>query len=70
MVSIADVGHPSRYTLDEYVTGISSGVTPQPESERSGGLSDERAARVGERLRELQSARQIAESESRDYPVT
>ena len=70
MVSIADVEHPSRYALDEYVTSISSGVTPQPESERSGELSDERAAEVGERLRELQSARQIAESESRDYPVT
>lgn len=59
-----------KYPLDEYVTSIASGVTPQPESERSGELSDERAAELGERLRELQSARQTAESESRDYPVS
>jgi hypothetical protein len=59
-----------EYPLEEYVTSISSGVAPQPESERRGELSDERAAELGERLRELQSARQIAESESRDYPVS
>jgi hypothetical protein len=70
MVSIADMGHPSRYPLDDYVTSIVSGVTPQPESEPSGGLSSERAAELGERLRQLQSARQTAESESRDYPVS
>lgn len=67
---MADMEHPVRYSLDEYVTSIASGVTPQPESERSGVLSEERAAQLGERLRELQSARQVAESESRDYPVS
>ena len=70
MVSIADMAHPSRYPLDEYITSIVSGVTAQPESEPSGVLSNERAAELGERLRQLQSARQTAESESRDYPVT
>ncbi len=70
MVTMADMGQPSRYPLDEYVARIVSGLTPQPESERSGALSNDRAAELGERLRQLHSARQLAESESRDYPVS
>jgi hypothetical protein len=70
MVTMTDMGQPGRYPLDEYVTSIESGLTPQPESERSGVLSNERAAELGERLRQLHSARQLAESESRDYPVS
>jgi hypothetical protein len=70
MTIIAVMGHPSRHPLDEYVTTIASGVTSQPESERTGALSDERAAELGERLRQLQFARQLAESESRDYPIS
>jgi hypothetical protein len=63
------MGQVGRDALDDYVTTIDSGLTPQPESERSGGLSTERAAELGERLSQLRSDRQLAESESRDYPV-
>lgn len=70
MATITDMGLSAGYSLDEYVTSIASGMTPQAESERSGVLSDERAAELGERLRQLQSARQLAESESRDYLVS
>ena len=71
MATMTDMGQEqSGYPLDEYVTRIVSGLTPQPESERSGVLSADRQAELGERLRELHSARQLAESESRDYPVS
>lgn len=70
MTIIALMGHPSIHPLDEYVTTIASGVTSQPESELSGVLSDKRAAELGERLKQLQFARQLAEAESRDYPIS
>jgi hypothetical protein len=55
------------HALSDYLICIESGLTPQPDLEGSGILSAERAADLRERLRELDSARQRAESESRDY---
>jgi hypothetical protein len=70
MATIADMGQPSQYPLDDYVEKIASGLTPRAETERRGALSTERAAELDEQLRLLQSARQTAESESRQYPVS
>lgn len=61
---------PSRHPLDEYVVTIGSGLTLQTDTQRRGHLSSERAAQLDEQLRELHSARQVAESESRQYPVS
>lgn len=61
---------PTRYPLAEFLTAISSGLTPATEaSEHTGRLSDERNATVTARLRELEAARQRAEAASRDYHV-
>jgi hypothetical protein len=64
------MGQPSQYPLDEYVVAIASGLTPQADTPRRGRLSSDRAAELDEQLRQLHSARQVAESESRQYPVS
>ena len=70
MATILDMGQPSQHPLDEYAVAIASGLTPQPDAERRVALSSQRAADLDEQLRRLHSARQIAESESRQYPVS
>jgi len=71
MVTILHMGQqPSRYPLEYYVVAIASGLTPQDGTSRRGALSSERAAELGEQLRQLHEARQAAESESRQYPVS
>lgn len=70
MVTMLDMGHPSQQPLDDYVTAIVSGLTPQADPQQPGRLSSERATELDEQLRQLHSARQVAESESRQYPVS
>jgi hypothetical protein len=70
MVTILYMGHPSQNPLDDYMITIASGLTPQADPQRRGVLSSERATELDEQLRQLHSARQVAESESRQYPVS
>lgn len=61
----------STFALSDFLTPIRSGLDPAPGtlSATSGRLSEERSARVSERVRALEAARQRAEAESRDYHV-
>jgi hypothetical protein len=61
----------SEFPLSDFVTPIRSGLEPADAQHASavGRLSDERNARISERMRALEAARQQAEAESRDYHV-
>jgi hypothetical protein len=69
LATILDMGHPRERQLDDYTLAIGSGLTRQADTERRAVLSSERAAGLEEQLRQLQTARQAAESESRNYSV-